>query len=256
MEKEKLSNSLIESLESNSIEMINYFGEVTLDLFMEDGVAREIPILGSLCSLYKIGHTFRELNHLKKFYRFILAFNSGNVSEIERKKRIEKLKGNKQQCEIELEYILSVLEKYTEDDQSVLLANVYLSYLDNNIDFVQLRQHALIINQLLPGDVDILSRGTFKTENYYVSSSSHLRLVALGLMTELANIEEQTYELLSGKSEKHLALTGDYRQYELTQFGISFLKSIGLFSERTILSEKTIINRTKRHMDTISQIYF
>lgn len=182
--KNELSEAFGLSLTEPVAKSIESLGEVGLDMILEEGVLKEVPLLSTVVSVYKIGNTIRERHHVKKLLSFLNEVSSGIVDEDERKRHYDALLADKKRFSEEIEYVLLVVDRYINEEKSVMLGRAYLSYLRGRIKWHFFMLYAEMIDRLLPGDYRTLLRTTvtYVPESHY--DEKYLRLVALGLMGE------------------------------------------------------------------------
>ncbi len=77
-----LSLSLSKSINEEALSSLSGIAEVGLDSIIEEGFLKDVPILSTVTSIYRIGKSVRERHHLKKFAMFLDELNSvGNSAE-------------------------------------------------------------------------------------------------------------------------------------------------------------------------------
>jgi len=182
--KNELSEAFGLSLTEPVAKSIESLGEVGLDMILDEGILKDIPLLSTAVSVYKIGNTIRERQHVKKLLSFLKEVSSGIADEAERKRHYDALVADKKKFSQEIEYVLLVIDRYINEAKAVMLGRVYLSYLRGKINWNIFMLYAEMIDRLLPGDYRTLlqTRTTYVSEVHY--DERYLRLVALGLMGE------------------------------------------------------------------------
>lgn len=83
---------------------------------MEDGLLKDIPIIASAISIYKLGTSLRERHELLKLYRFVKSLNNGMQDEQHREKYILNFQNDQKTRNKELAYFMVVLDKYIKLD--------------------------------------------------------------------------------------------------------------------------------------------
>lgn len=184
MEDDRLVVSFENSLGTDIVEFAGDAVEFGVDLCMDDNVLKDIPFVGVAFKLYSIGSKVYDKHCLGKLYSFMNAINSGTCSKEELEKRRKKFIKDKAFRKQELDYLLVLLDRYIGFEKPQKLAKLYLAYLDEKIDWINLRKYAEVVDRFLPGDIEVLcSSEQFKTirdEDTEVLQ----RLVALGLVIE------------------------------------------------------------------------
>ena len=195
--------------------------EVGLDALMDDGLLKEVPILSTVVSVYKIGHTLKERHQIRKLASFISALNNKVASEEQREKYKRKVTENAKQRNHELEYILLLIDRYINSEKADILAKLYLSYLDEKLTWFDFTKYAEVLDRFLPGDLSELKLGYWPEINDQFVSDSLLRLVSLGLVvfhnTDV-NIDNTVGTLVIPEHSSKV--------YEMTEFGSVFLDCI------------------------------
>lgn len=216
MEENNLSLSMSQSITAECSDLVSSIAEVTLDSVIEDGLLREIPVISSAISIYKIGTSLRERHGIIKLYRFVKALNNGLQDEQQREKYILEFQRDQKTRNKELSYLLILLDKYIALDKPKMLAKVYLAYLNASITWLDVMKYSEVIDRLLPGDMERLEEGIKENVDYQKVDDGILRLVALGLMVSFPNgtkYENQTMFFSDGRAQN----------YTWTKFGEVFV---------------------------------
>ncbi len=184
-----VENNLVVSFE-NSLGMdITEFAadavEFGVDLSLDDGLLKDIPFVGTAFKLYSIGNKVYDKHCLGKLYSFITEINRRNCSQEEKNKRCRKFKANESFRKQELEYLLILIERYIGFEKPQMLAQIYLAYLDGEIDWSELTKYAEIVDRFLPGDKEFLLKERALYHEISVPiPDAFLRLAALGIYEE------------------------------------------------------------------------
>ena len=213
-----LSRALSESLSDEVSSLSTDLFEVGLDAVMDDGILKEVPILATAVSLYKIGNSLKERHYIKKLASFIALLNSGITNEKEREYYKSKVKDNPAVRDKELEYILILIDRYIHFDKAKKLAKLYLDYLDESIDWETFSKASEVLDRLLPGDFQELKKCFWNDLDDSNVSDALLRLVSLGLV-----ISHNKGAHVENTSEMLVFPDSTVKDYELTIFGQTFL---------------------------------
>ncbi|MBO4637595.1 MAG: hypothetical protein J5685_10660, partial [Clostridiales bacterium] len=81
----------------------------------------------------------------------------------------------------ELEYVVLFASKYMSEDKPTMLADIYLSYINQEIELNEFVSYAEVLDRFLPGDSNTLMKESYNNIDDSLVSDSLLRLVALGL---------------------------------------------------------------------------
>ena len=184
MDNTSLSISFSDSLKEDAVSCISEFAEIGLDAIMDDGILKDVPIISTAVSLYKIGNGVKERHNIKKLIVFLNEFNNGIVNPEKRQDYREKFSTDDSFRNQQIEYLLILIDRYISYDKPQMLAKLYLAYLDNLIDWNAFSSYAEIIDSFLPGDRErLVKEGPFVT-HYNQIDSSILRLSSSGLLIQ------------------------------------------------------------------------
>ena len=221
MEEKSLTVAFGDSLSDKSVDFISNLAEVGLDSIMEDGLLKEVPILSTVVSLFKIGGNIKDRHNIKKLIAFLNEINNEIQNQEEREKYKKKFQKSKHFRDEELEYLLVIIDRYIGYEKTQMLAHLYLAYLDEKIDWNSFAEYSEIVDRLLPSDFRCLFNfmchgGVIIEKEKDINVASVLRLVSVGL------VEQQTgmtwTDLDNPKKKKE-----DF-DYYITDFGRTFVK--------------------------------
>lgn len=228
---EDLSKSLAESISEEATTCMSGLLEVGLDSMGADGLVKDIPIISTAISIYRIGSTIKERHYVKKLVHFIDEVNKQTASDEAREKYKAKLHSDTHRRNQEIEYIMILIDRYLSCQKTRMLARLYISFLDRKLDWNQLTMYAEVIDHLLPGDYNILqSQDSFIIiggENV----ESIIRLVSLGLVAESDNHGSIVEDCGNGRFAVTDASMDRFHRgekcYYRTAFGSLMVSSIG-----------------------------
>lgn len=223
MEEQSLSISFSDSLTEEVSGIAGEYVELGLDALVEDGLFKDIPIVSTAVAVYRIGKSIRERHHIAKLISFLNEFNKGIADEEKRAKYRQKFISNEAFRNQELEYILLLTDRYISFDKPQMLAKLYLSYLDDEIIWQEFTMYAEVVDRFLMLDCNTLTGDAEKIiVPRNIGGESVLRLVALGLMTEIT----ETSAFVRGNNgniglsmEGLKKATSRNRTYKRTEFG-------------------------------------
>ena len=187
---ESMKNGLLGS----GIDMAKEYAEIALDSLLNEGILKEIPIVGTIFNLGKCGLTIKNLQFTRNYLIFLQEVRNNEKTVMELEKHIEELNNNPKQ----METLLIYLEEYKSVDKIKYMANIYRAFLSPNILKVNWEETLIffeLLDRLLPSDIEDLKKmmtyGARATE--FNDHSGLLRLSALGLL-QYFNGKEEKYE--------------------------------------------------------------
>ena len=185
MEENSLSLSFSKSISDEMSGIVSEYTELGLDALLEDGVLKDIPIVSTAVSIYKIGKSFREKYHISKLVSFLDEINKGICDEVKRQEYQDKFYANEKFRNQELEYILVLIDRYISMDKPRMLAKLYLAYLNGEMDWLEFTKYAEIVDRFLPGDKESLIREQALYHEIHVPiPDAFLRLASFGIYEE------------------------------------------------------------------------
>jgi len=183
VERKSLTKAMAQTTGIEASSIIGEYVELGIDALLDEGVLKEIPIVSTAVSLFKVGKSIRELHHLKKFYAFLCEFDHQASRDGARDKYRKYFESENR--DEELMYLIVILDRYIEDEQAKHLAILYAAFLDEKISFTELRLLSQVLERLLPGDYEMLKSNDQARTFRETESDAIMRLVGLGLMIEL-----------------------------------------------------------------------
>jgi hypothetical protein len=233
MSEKSLAVAFEDTLAENTIDIISDIAEVGLDAVLDDGLLKDIPIISTAVSLFKIGKTIHDRVYVKQLGVFIDEIRKHTVTEEKRQKYINKIKENEAFRNKELEYLLTIIVRYVGYEKPRMLAKTYRAYLEERISWEELALFSEIIDRLLPGDYETLRslKDSVSVLNG-INGESILRLSAVGMVYEHENNspydvvgtgENQCLFMHKGSMERTV---NHERIYKRTQSGNRFVEII------------------------------
>ena len=201
------------SLAASGIDIL----EIGIDSVLQDGLFKDIPIVGTIVNMGKFAQNVHDRNLLRQTLNFINEFNSGNLSADEVEKHRSKLLDKPKNLEEELGRILIILNRNIDSIKSVLEAKFYVGYLKHNISWFDFCELCDITDRLFISDINTLEEAYIMggvTEAMSISYK-HDRLISVGLLTNEARLSGSIFVV---------NLDSDTKQYimELTEIGRRF----------------------------------
>ncbi len=132
MANRKPEESLVSTFgKAGGYDVIAKLGEVTVDAFMNEGVLRDIPIIGTLVGLGRAGVAVRDLLFVKKLQAFLVELQK--VPE-EREQFVREMEVDPAVRDKVGMQLLVLLERFEELDKARLLGRAFAAYLKGVID--------------------------------------------------------------------------------------------------------------------------
>lgn len=218
---DKLVPAMKDTLFSPIFEISGEYAEIGIDAILEDKALKEIPIIGTLVTAYKVGYNLHERNLIKQTIAFITEFNSGHISQEKLDKYREELESNPKKAEKELGRILIILNKQVEQIQSQILGSFYAAYVNGAISWEKFCELSEANRRMFASDYQILFEAAvndgLKIQNKELYQVD--RLISLGLLQNENRLGGSTWFEIMDNSEKQNDII-------VTSFGKTFYHNL------------------------------
>jgi hypothetical protein len=153
---EGLGTSLTKTLKGSDdlAEVGRELAEVGVDALVRDGVLRDVPIIGTLAGLCRVGITVRDWLFVKKLAQFLQAL--GDVPADQRAGMIVQLEADEDCGRKVGEEIVLLLDRLDSITKAVLMGRAFRAYCLGRIDAVMLQRMNHVIDRILERDLRTL----------------------------------------------------------------------------------------------------
>lgn len=153
-ENKDLGLSLIDSVGKPIFDEIGSdLSEVVLDSLLDDGVFKEVPIVGTILGMSKTAIRLKDYLFTKKVLKFLHGLSS--ISTEEKEEFLGKLKDEKRERELG-EALILYLDRHENFKKPELLAKVFKAYIQHHLTNEQFHLLAASIDKALVKDIEIL----------------------------------------------------------------------------------------------------
>jgi hypothetical protein len=198
------SDSLIELVaNSEAVDAAVDLAEIGLDEFLDDGLLKDVPVLGTVIKLCKTGSGISGYLFTRKLFRFLKHFNE--ISEEQRREFAAKLDEDPKEKRKVQDHLLLVIERLDDIDKADLVAATFQGYLLGQANLAELRALLSAIDRCFISDLKHLVAAD-RPARYPADAA--VRLSACGLL-ELRVIPSIPHEQAPN-------------EYSTTQFGHHF----------------------------------
>jgi len=132
--------------------------EMGIDSLLQDKeeIIKSFPVMKTVYTSGKIIISIRDLFLTKKVMIFVQSVQKRSLSNTEISKHVNQLKSDQARLNKELEIILTYLDRQTKYIKTVILANFYLQYLAEIIDWDEFDYFAEIVDAVSVYDLKVL----------------------------------------------------------------------------------------------------
>ena len=179
-----IGSSLIENLGSSGFaEALQDIAEVALDSGLMNGIAKDIPVIGTIVHLGKAAVTIRDYFLVKKVLIFLGSL--GETTSEQRQAFAKKIEADPKHRERVGEAIMLLLDRYDHLDKASLMAKVFCACIREEIDYNKFLRISTSIDRAFIEDLrelcyfsskeidrELKKRRNRTTQNLYTSNFS------------------------------------------------------------------------------------
>ncbi len=152
MANEQVETSLIRTIRHSELPaVVGDIAEIGVDAIFDEGLLKDIPVLGSLARFYKTGATIRDHYFLKNLSKFLQELSE--ISRVERQAMVDRLEADEAYGQRVGESIMLLLDRLDDTRKPTLVGKAFKAYANGNIDGVQLQRVNYAIDRLLMCDI-------------------------------------------------------------------------------------------------------
>lgn len=140
-----LEKSLFQSMKSDLSNIAPGLAEVGFDSLLEDGVFKEVPIIGTIQAVINTTSRFREHLFAKRIWRFLVELDKTSI--LDRLKFLEEITETSSQDQLS-ETLLLQLERLDDMGKPEILARFFSCYVKNEISVSDFRQLAAALERI------------------------------------------------------------------------------------------------------------
>lgn len=208
MSSDSPETSLVKSIgKSGGYDLLTDASELVFDQLLEDGPLKDVPFVGSLVKLYKVGVGAREYLLLKKLRNFLSGLQQ--IPSSKREEFSKKIEADPEERTRVGEKLFLLLERFDDLKKPELLGKAFVAYIEQTIDFAMFHRIGRAIDRCTVEDLQFVHNFERATDAF---SDRAFDLASCGLV-EIAAIPT-----VRGPETKNL--------YKLTEFGELFVKIV------------------------------
>lgn len=138
------------------------FAEVAIDGVLDDGVLRDLPLVGAVVGVIKFGNSINKHLSAKKIYKFL--FEIHKIPQEDRIKKIDEINNSKKYQSSVGEMIFELLDRIESDGKPEIIGKMFAAVIEEKIDFTDYLKCAHIVKNFFYYDLVTLKNGYEKGE--------------------------------------------------------------------------------------------
>jgi len=153
--KADLESSLIETLTSSQLpEVLQDVAEVALDSLLDEGIAKDVPIVGTIVRLGEIAVTVRDYFLVRKVLLFLEGLDKTTPEQ--REAFIRKVESDSKYQQRVGETIMMLLDRYDHIDKASLMSKVLCACIEGEITYDEFLRISTAIDRAFIEDLNEL----------------------------------------------------------------------------------------------------
>lgn len=141
--------SLAKNILCNTKAVRDEYLELGIDTLSQDDILKDIPVVNTVTSVFRVGSSVRDAFFCKKLIKFLYHMNEIPLNE--RQKFYDKLKKDDKDFGEKLIYTLDSLD---EVKKAEYLVKIYKGYSDGKINYQEFRRLCIALVQLFIDDIE------------------------------------------------------------------------------------------------------
>lgn len=148
----KISNSFGQTLKDSNLQNVSIgIAETLSDSLLEDGLLKDIPVIGTIVGLGKTSIKITDLLFLKKVISFLSELE--DISVDVRKEMIDKIDSS-EKFRIKVgEKLLYIIDKCDDYENAQYVSKLFAGYLEKEINYPDFLRGAKVIERIYIGDL-------------------------------------------------------------------------------------------------------
>jgi hypothetical protein len=219
----KINDSFKATIASNeALSLAKDYSEVALDSILNNGILKDIPLVGTVIGLFKMGNSLKEQHTIKKILVFINQ--SADIPKEDREAFLTKLSDNDDYQESIAEKVLLLIERLDETKKAEIVGNLFRLMVMGVIGKDYFLRLSGIVERALLYDVLALhyrysyfGRDWTGDQPYDINSANESALAAFGLMK--LKLGTKPSEIARANGLINSGLTDPTLGYEISSLG-------------------------------------
>ena len=166
------SESIKKEFISPSSDIVKNLAEITVDNFMDDGLLKQIPILSTVISGFKITGGIRNFFFLKKLAIFFQEYRLNQIDPEKVSKFNNEFENDKTYRNKVVEFIIIQIDRLENLSKTEILAKLLLGYTEGNYDWNDFKDLVASLNIIHPKGIRVLNnnKNSIEQVNYIINS--------------------------------------------------------------------------------------
>ena len=185
IELKEYSNSFEKTLKNTDLQNVSIdLAEVAIDQLIDDGVFKDIPILGTIYGVGKAALQIREILFLKKIIYFLTEIK--DVPPYKREQMVETINTSEKFRTKVGEKLLFIIDRCEDYEKAQIIAKLFKAFINETIDYNDFLRSSSIVDRIMIEDLYWFVNHEVEGEMFYELDD----LISTGLLT--FTVEDQS----------------------------------------------------------------
>jgi len=233
-------NEIEKQLFELTVDTAKDFAEIGLDAIISDASIKEIPVIGTIISIFKIGKSIKERHFIRKLLIFLQDFKRGTHNDNERMQLMLKLNESNRFKNKVMDNVVSFIDRFDHEIKSSILAHLLIAYLSENIswsDFIDFeasvdRMYLTDIMVLINLSEDVDEEGKLPRDIIIETTNVITVFAALQRSTNYGFIEDERKPGMATKAPLHMKYKLNMHGRRFYNYGVSKIDLSKLYLRR------------------------
>ena len=149
-EPESLERTFSKDLLNPTFDLSIDYAELTVDHLLENEMLKEIPLIKSIVGIAKTGLLIKEKYFAKKVLSFLKKFNDNEIEEQALIQFRDRFEADSDYRSKVIEELLVRIERINDISKSIILGNLFSSYIESKINWEEFCQLVLCLEVIHP----------------------------------------------------------------------------------------------------------
>ena len=204
------------------------FSETKIDLLTKNDSIKDIPIVKTVYTAFRIGKNLKDRNLLNQTRHFLSELNNGDIDRVKLEEYKREIENNPKKCDKELGRVLLILNEFIDKEKSYMLSKLFKAYINGKINWELFCEYAEIVNRLFIEDLKMIKDLKYDALLYYGFSNNNYfpkvnRLESLGIIERIDDKITKKEALEKANKSEEIKHDG---YLKITIYGKNFLDII------------------------------
>ncbi|WP_343566346.1 hypothetical protein [Sphingobacterium sp.] len=167
--------------DSDLTDLATNLGEIAIDSAMDDGILKDIPIIGSVINVIKFGNSLNRHFTIKKISKFL--FQLQDIPPEKRLSKIEEINNSGEYQSSVGEMVMEILDRVESDGKPEMIGKLFAAFIKEDITFQEYLKFSHYIKSVYY--YELLSLKHHNEEHNFFYGNNDGQLQGFGLTTNV-----------------------------------------------------------------------